>query len=76
MNKIEWELKLSVAGIKQHSLLYRSEYKGKGIQKEVHTQKNKNNFGKSEVSYFIDNDKRKFKTEEELLKILESESDG
>ena len=70
---MEWKLKFSLAGIQQHSLLYRSEYKGKGIQKEIHTPKYKSGFGKGKVSYFIDNDKREFKSEDELLKALESE---
>lgn len=68
---INWKLITHISGTKQHSILYRSKYKGKGVQREVHTPVRKNGFGKAKVYYFIDDDPREFRNEEELIKALE-----
>ena len=64
---IRWMLKISVAEERQHSLLYRSKYRGVGVQAEIHTPKRKNGtFGKEKRAFFIDNQKGEHKTEQEL----------
>lgn len=49
-----------------------ARYNKLAIQKETITKKNKHGYanGESKTYYFIDNDKREFKTEEELIKAL------
>ena len=74
--QINWKMIMHLATTKEHSLLYRADYKGKGVQREIHTpvkEHCKERFGKPKKYFFIDGDKREFKTEEELLKALESE---
>ena len=61
---IPWELRFSLSGERQHSLLYRAG--DLPIQKDVHTRMNKGVPGKRDVSYYIDNDLRVFHTEAEL----------
>jgi len=67
---INWEFKFHLNTEKQHSLLYRAEVNGIGVQKEVHTTFKRGKFDKVEVYYFIDDDDREFRSEEELLKAL------
>ena len=70
--KIEWQLKMSLSGSKEHSLLYRSEYKGQGIQMEIHTPKHKNGkFGKQKEWFFIDGDKREFENMANMIKAID-----
>lgn len=72
MNEIEWEMMHSISFTFKHSLLFRAEYKNKGIQKEIHTPVNNNGkFGKTKIYFFIDDDKREFETEEELIKTID-----
>jgi extradiol dioxygenase family protein len=68
---ITWKLKLSLSGDKCHSLLYRAEINGRGVQMEIHTPVRKNGeFGKQKVYFFADGEKREYSGEEELLKAL------
>lgn len=68
---VKWKLRFSEAG-DTHSLLYRAEVHGKGVQAEIHTKKNKRTgeFGKERRAFFIDGDKREFKTEADMLAAL------
>lgn len=71
MNKIDWQLSSSFAFAKEHSLLYRGTYLGKGVQMEIHTPKRKNGtFGKQKTFFFIDGDKRQFETEQNLMEAV------
>lgn len=65
-----WELRMHINGVKRHSLLYRDDKLH--IQKEIHTPVGKDGYtmGKGKVYFFIDNDKREFRTEQELIKAL------
>lgn len=65
-DKIRWKMESHFAFTKQHSLLYRAEFYGLGIQMEVHTPVKNGKFGEQRVYFFIDGDKREFKTEDEL----------
>jgi hypothetical protein len=72
--QIFWKLHMHLNMGHIHSLLYRSEYKGYGIQCEIHTHMKKNQRpGKSKFYYFIDGDPREFKSEEELIKAIDEE---
>ena len=75
---IAWKLRSSFAGDREHSLLYRGEYKGHGVQMEIHTPVKKskyyadlNRFGEPKTYFFIVNDDRGFKTEAELIAAIE-----
>lgn len=73
---IIWKKVFHLSGSKYHSSLYTSNYKGKKLQKEVHTPVLQDyggpkDFGKAETSYFIAGDEREFKTESELIKAIE-----
>ena len=59
-----WSLKLKHVVVARDNKL--------SIQKETITKKNKHGYanGESKTYYFIDNDKREFKTEEELIQAL------
>ncbi|MFW9879627.1 MAG: hypothetical protein ACFFG0_41660 [Candidatus Thorarchaeota archaeon] len=78
-NKINWKMNSHYSADKEHGLLYRSEFMGKGIQCEIITPVKRNiggfkDFGKQKIYFFIDGDDREFKSEEELIDaILESE---
>ncbi len=66
-----WEFRMHINGYKEHSLLHRDD-KLK-IQREIYTPVDKNGFTNSKkqrVYYFIDGDKREFRTEEALIKAL------
>ena len=65
---LPWKLHTSFSG-DSHHLLFRCEYRGRGLQKEVHTPKR----GSQKVYYFIDGDQREFHSEEELLAALGKE---
>ncbi len=70
-DEILWKLEMSIGGEKQHSLLYRSEFLGKGIQLEIHTPVKANGeFGKARKTFFIDGDKREFKSEDEIREVI------
>ncbi len=72
-NLIKWQLGTSLSGDKMHSLLYRGKYKDVGVQLEIHTPKRKNGtFGKEKHYFFINGDKREFRTEEELREAIDS----
>ncbi|MCF8009274.1 MAG: hypothetical protein K9K32_05865 [Halanaerobiales bacterium] len=75
--KIKWKLHTSLSGEKEHSLLYRSEYKGQGIQMEIHTSKHKTTgkFLNEKKYYFIDDDERQFEDKEEFIKALKEAVD-
>lgn len=68
---MNWKLKISFSGQEEHALLYRSEYKGLGIQMEIITSKYRSRkYGKSKTSYFIDGDKRRFDSKTEFIEAL------
>lgn len=70
-NKINWCMVMHVNGRDMHSRLYRAEVMGRGVQMEIHTPVSKHGkFGKSRVYFFIDGDKREFRTEEELINAI------
>lgn len=71
-NKIEWKMKMHMAGKDYHSLLYRAEFMGERIQCEIHTPVTKTGFGKAKVYFFIDGDERKYKTEEGMIKAIQN----
>lgn len=63
-----WSLKLKHVVIARDDKLF--------IQRETITKKNKHGYanGESRTYYFIDNDTREFKTEEELIQALNCKS--
>lgn len=64
----QWQMRSHFGGSKQHGLLYRDDTKG--VQMEIITGKTKGmggTFGKSRHYFFIDGDKREFRTEDELM---------
>lgn len=76
---MEWKLGSSFSGDKEHSLLYRSEYKGVGVQLEIHTPVKKNKhyadpdrFGNPKRYFFAEGDEREFKTEGELTAAIDA----
>jgi len=78
---ISWKLQMHIAGEKHHSLLYRAEHKGKGVQLEIYTPVragydyfDPDRFGKAKTSYFIDGVEAEFTSEEELIEALGNES--
>ena len=74
---INWQLQMSMSGDKEHSLLYLGDYNGVVVQIEIHTPKRKNGaFGKEQRYFFIVDDKREFRTEEELREAINSEYRG
>ena len=74
MEPIKWSLAMSIAGHKEHVLLYRAEVNGKGVQMEIATPKYKTGeFGKAEMAFFADGDPNKYETEEELVKAVMGE---
>lgn len=67
-----WEFRMHINGNKEHSLLHRDDKLR--IQREIYTPVDKNGFisetKKAKTYYFIDNDPRELRTEEELIKAL------
>ncbi len=79
MNKcdplLNWKLELSISGA-IHRLLYRSEYKGRGVQMEIHTpviDEVRMEFGEAKRYFFIDGDERQFRTQEEMMEALNAD---
>jgi hypothetical protein len=63
-----WKMHSHFGGTKQHGLLYRDD--DKGVQMEIITGRTKGlggSFHKPRHYFFIDDDKRTFRTEEELM---------
>jgi hypothetical protein len=69
--KPKWQTHMHINMSNQHSLLLRDNKLG--VQCEVYTKaKNGYTYGKGRCYYFIDGDKRQFRTEEALIKALEA----
>ena len=73
--RIKWKLRSSLAGNREHSLLYRNDKLG--VQCEIHTTVRKGSHGpgaerfcRPRHYFFIDDDKRTFRTEAALTEAL------
>lgn len=72
--KIKWKYRMHINGTEYHSVLYRSEYMGRGVQCEIHTPViGFGQYGRAKRSFFIDGDEREFESEEVLRQAIESE---
>ena len=74
MEEIKWKMKMSVAGEKQHSLLYTGKYKGLNVTAEIHTPKNaaSGKFGKQKQYFFIQGDKTEFRFQKEMQDYIDA----
>ncbi|MFW6409555.1 MAG: hypothetical protein ACOCZR_00815 [Halanaerobiales bacterium] len=73
-NKIDWGLNMSLSGGKGHSLLYRGEFQGRGVQLEIHTSKHKTTgkFLTEKRFWSIDGDERLFEDRESFIEALKN----
>lgn len=72
--KPNWRLRCHMSFTSKHSLLYRDD--DLHVQMEIHTPYRNGVPGKGKTYYFIDNDKREFRTEADLIAALESTEAG
>lgn len=67
----KWEMQSHMNMTNEHALLYSSEYKGKRIMQEIHTKYRNGIPGKSTTIFWTPDDKKNYKTLDELLKAMD-----